>query len=567
MVPVPKTQRLGWQLSLLVLYVLLIPFVWLLPALLAGQGFDVMPLLPVRNFADTGLFSLTDDLGRYLNAALLPSLGVTSTMDGRLSTVLLAQFARFIPWSDLVGWTAVASAILAVSLIPWWFSVLKLSSPATAWCSTVLLSFLPLFWRQAVWTDFYAFAFFFLFLSIALYLWIRGHSEKLALVLAGLSFGACVASRDAFLIFLPWISLGYVLFRLPNWKKALGGIFLFLFCTGVVYILPYTGDIRSQGYPTNHNLALLWPGEQNIQEGFYLHLYPDPYTYLFNRAAYDESLVAAYADMSFLEKLQQQKIFINFDVGSPSFGMKVLNGFWLFAGSIPPFFQLQTLGGLAFWLFVLPGTAVLWKRNRNMLLFLLGLIFFSEFLMRFVMHYARDHTMDYGWMFAFFAAVGVVAVAKSLHEQLRLSSRTVAIILMTVMLSVHLIQVNRVLFGQRYRRSTVPEVMAMAEGVNTLGENAVVALAMGGVRVEQLAQLTDAVLVPFHPTTVARLVQQGSLRDVFTRYGITHVLGYEGAQVAQMRQQDPLLREVPVPPPLPRVSSSNLQVFLLHLIR
>src|SRR3989338_8906632 len=99
-----------------------------------------------------------------------------------------------------VGWTAVASAILAVSLIPWWFSVLKLSSPATAWCSTVLLSFLPLFWRQAVWPDFYTFAFFFLFLSIAFYLWIRGCSERLALALAGLSLGACAASRDAFLI-------------------------------------------------------------------------------------------------------------------------------------------------------------------------------------------------------------------------------------------------------------------------------------------------------------------------------------------------------------------------------
>lgn len=561
-----RLQSFAGQFVLVLLFVAAIALVWIVPLLVMGQVYDVYPLLLARNVAASGVFALTDELGRFLAPHLLAESGVLASADGRLSAILLAFVSPYIGWQNLVGWGVLSAVIMAVALLFWWLTAAKLFSVRTAWVSTVLIALMPAYWRQAIWLDNYNFAFLFLFASFAAYVHLREYSESGALAASGLLFGLSVASKDAFLIFVPWYVVAYAWALRPQWKKAAIGVCTFLACTGVVYTLPYIGDIRQQGYPANHNLALFWPAATEVREGFYLHLYPDPYTYFFDRENYDTGLLAQYEELSPLQKLRQQKIFINFDVGKPHIFMKLLNGAWLFIGSIPSLFHQDTLGGIVLWLFIIPGFLFLQRQNPRMATILLGLILSSELLMRFVLHYARGHFMDYGWALALLAALGVGGIADMCGKSWKTVSARTCTVVITLFLALQLVQANRIILARNYSRTFVPDAIAIANEIDALPEYSVIALGFGSTRVEQVAQLSNRTVVPFDPATIARLQKENMLQDAFELYEVSHAYGYDDNLSAPLRRAGASVMS-PVQTQNSRTSVSTPLNFLLHLVR
>ncbi|PIQ76874.1 hypothetical protein COU78_01080 [Candidatus Peregrinibacteria bacterium CG10_big_fil_rev_8_21_14_0_10_49_24] len=559
-------QSFVGQLPLLAVFAAAMTAVWVLPLLVMGQTYDVYPLLLARNVATSGVFALTDELGRFIAPHLLAEHGVLASADGRLSAMLFALASPYIGWQNLPMWGVLSAVIMAVAIFFWWLAAAKIFSVRTAWVSTVLIAFMPAYWRQAVWLDNYNFAFLFLFASFAAYAYLRDRSESGALVVSGLLFGLSVAAKDAFLIFVPWFAVAYVWVLRPQWKKAAVGVCTFLACTGVIYVLPYVGDIREQGFPANHNLALFWPNATEVREGFYLHLYPDPYTYFYDRENYDAELLARYAEFSPLQKLRQQKIFINFNVGKPNVFMKLLNGAWLFVGSIPSIFHQDTLGGIVLWLFIIPGFLFLRKERPNMVVLLVGLILSSELLMRFVLHYARDHFMDYGWVFALLAAIGIGGMADACGRSWKTVSAKTCVVMITLFLALQLLQANRIIFARNYSRTFVTEALTLAEHIDALPEDAVVALGLGSTRVEQIAQLSNRTVVPFDSQTMEKLRASNTLESALKMYGVTHAYGYDddissslsSAGVFVLRSAETQDAHTKVSVPLN---------FLLHLVR
>lgn len=551
---------------LLVCFAAVMVLIWMLPLMLMGQVYDIYPLLLARNYALSGTFSLTDGLGRYLAPHLLAGSGLPATADGRLSAVFLAWLSPFIGWTNFLGWGFVAATIMAIALLAWWLTVLKLFHYRAAWISTAIIAFMPLYWRQAVWLNSYNFAILFLFFSFATFVHLRERNSTLAIIVSGLLFGLSVASKDAFLVFLPWYTVTYAWTYRGAWKKATSGIVLFLFCMGVVYLVPYVGDIRNFGYPVNHNLAVFWPGAEEVREGYYLHLYPDPYTYYFDREAYDAKLLAEYETFTPLQKLRQQKIFINFNVGKPGIAFSLLNGLWLFAGALPSLFHQETVGGVVLWLFILPGFYFCWKKKMYLAILLLGLVVSSELIMRFGLHYARDHLMDYGWVLALFAAVGVAGIADVCSQSWKkVGTRSIAAVIL-LFLCMQLLQANRGIFARRYSRTFVPQAMELAEAIDLLPDDAVVALGVGASRVEQLAQMSHRTVVPFGEGTLEQLLAKGMIGDAFEVYGVTHVYGYSKATLMEMNAAVPSVIALKDPEPRP-VSVSPALNYLLHLIR
>lgn len=531
---------------------------WQLPVLIAGNAYDVFPLLLTRNVAEVGTFATTDAIGRFLSTAQIPEISVLATEDGRMSAYLLSWFAPYIQWQNLVGWSVVASATMALALVFWWLAVAKWFSRNVAWISTCILAFMPLYWRQAVWLDNYNFAFLFLFASFAAFAYLRQKSHWLALAASGLCFGLSVASKDAFLVFVPWIIFAYGWFYRAHWKQAVLGLGIFFAAVTSMYALPYVGDVLEQGYPSNYNLAHFWPAKAEIREGFYLHLYPDPYTYFFQKDAYDQQLLATYEQSGFLQKMRYQKIFINFDVGQPSFVMKLLNGVWLFIGAFPAWFQVQTFGGAVLWLFLLPGMYFFWRAHRKEAWWFIGLVVSSECVMRFVLHYSRDHSMDYAWGFALVAAFGVVEAARSSRR---------AQIFITAVLVVCLVQANRVVLANSYRHAPTATMLAAAEALQTTPNNAVIAVGVGSSKAEQLAYLSDRTVALFNEATVQNLVESNELQSAFEQYGITHVYGFSDALTPTILKQVQDVRVLPTVVDMPLRRSSDSLNFLLHLIR
>ncbi|MBI1934474.1 glycosyltransferase family 39 protein, partial [Candidatus Peregrinibacteria bacterium] len=220
------------HLVLLLVSVVAATLAYLFPTLLVGHPYDISPLILARNFAATGLFSMTDALGRFLSDEGIRTLGISSAADGRLSAVIFAQFSRWVAWSNLTGWAVVSALLTALALIPWWFAVRRLADVQTAWIATVVFALLPLTWKQALFLENYHAAVLLLFLSLASFVYLSKRHPCAALLFSGIFFGLSVAAKDVFLIFVPWLVCGYLWEHRMQWKRALVGVLLFAAASG-----------------------------------------------------------------------------------------------------------------------------------------------------------------------------------------------------------------------------------------------------------------------------------------------------------------------------------------------
>lgn len=562
-----RSLPLACHIGLLSAFVCAIGIVWVLPVLIAGDAYDVFPLLAARNFAATGLFSVTDEIGRFLSPSLLPELGMVSASDGRLSTIFLSFLSKNIAWTDLVSWTFVSAMTIGVSLIAWWWAVYKFFNARIAWTSTVIFALLPIYWRQAIWLDNYNFAILFLCISFATFAELVPRSRIGGFIVAGAFYGLAISAKDTFIMFLPWYVGLYVWQHRTSLTKDWIHGSMFLLIAFSMYCLPYIGDIAVHGYPANQNLAQVWPGDQVVQEDFYLHLYPDPYTYFFDRERYDGQLLEQLPQLSTLERIQKYKILLNFGVGEFSQMVVLGNGLWLFAGAIPAFFQQELMGGVFLWLFIIPGAIFLWRKERHMALALFGLVLSSELLIRFILHYARGHLMDYGWALALCAAFGVAVISDKLSASSKKVSSNVLSGIIVFVIAVQLVQANRVWIPRMYKGSQVPTLKAVSAHIHSLPRESVVALGVGPTRSEQIAYLSNRTVVPFAPSTIFHLSEQGTLNDVFDQYGVTHVYGYPDDLTMDLKRAVRSVEVIPVPTKRASISSTPFLRYLLHLVR
>ncbi|MDD5025959.1 MAG: hypothetical protein PHH13_01130 [Candidatus Peribacteraceae bacterium] len=540
--------------------------VWLIPVAFTGFSFTIPALLSARNFAATGIFSVTDSIGRVLSPSLLPMLGALNSSDGRLSDVLYAALSHWIPFSSTFAWTLTGAVLMAAALALFWLAAVRVFGKRIAWIALVLSALTPLYWQQALMADPYKFAFLFFFASFAAFVWIAPRSRLLAVLIAGIFFGLSVSAKDVFLTFLPWFVLAYIWMERHRWKNALTEIILFSILAGGIYLLPYMGDIRTLGYPANHNLARLWPGARDLANGTYLHLYPDPYTYHFDRERFDTEHLKEVASQPLITRLQNGKTLLNYGLVSGTL-LSIGNGAWLLLNSLPSFAQQGRMGGIVFWLFLIPGLVVLWKRDRRLTILLGGLIVSSYFIVSFVLHYEREHLMDVVWAVELFVAVGILVVSEMVAaSSKRISSGKLAALIAGI-LCVQLVQANRFEFAELYRRTSVPQVFVQAEMAKGLSEDAVVALPLHTDTISTLAYMSGRTFVRFDEATVKRLLTERRLAEAFKTYGITHVLGYaQDTEAAVKRQMPSVVILVPAVTG-EKVAVSPFLNYLLHTVR
>ncbi|MDA1292351.1 MAG: glycosyltransferase family 87 protein [bacterium] len=504
----------SWHFLLAGLFCAGLIFVWSAPALLMGDGFGFFPHMEARNFAETGMFSFTDTLGRILSTDLISIIGVPSAADGRLSRVLIAWLSQWIAWGDLVLWTIAGSAVLAMGMLLWWATVLKLFGERAAWATLVITALMPVYFREAAWFDNYNLALTCLAASGAAFVWLKDKRPMIAFLIAGLLFGASISAKDVFLIMIPWIGVTFL------WKRQWIGGTVFFVAAVAVYILPYISDISTLGYPVNQNIARVWPRAEAIANETYLHLYPDPYTYYFNREVYDVQFISDAKDKSFSDRMADEKVMLSYGLES-SVLRRIRLSMWLIVHDIPPFFQRQTAGGVFLWLFALPGIIALYKRDRSFVMWLLGLVVSMYVVIRFVLMYEREHFMNIAWVFALFVGYGIAELS-TMQKKVGVGLMTGVLVAVCVL---QLLQANRYEFAARYRRSTVADLRGTAAILKALPKESIVAIDAHPSDVESLALLSNRTLVLFREFTIEDLRDKG-LRTVFDQYGVTHALDY-----------------------------------------
>ena len=535
--------------------------VWYLPVLLSGYSYEVPHLHPARNFADTGTFTMKDSIGRYVMSEHHPA--DTSAKDGRLSTMLFALASPWIGWDNMTGWALLSIVMVAIALIPLWFAIGGLFNRRIAWISIILTALMPIYWKKAIYLSNLQLALLFLFLSFAAFVLLR-RTHWRALAVSGLFFGLSIAAKDLFLIFVPWYVLSYAWIYRSNWRHVLKGCLLFFGLTFCVYLAPYIGDIKEHGYPINWNLARVWPGAEEMENATYLHLYPDPYTYHFDREAFDESILRQAENATALERAQMQKTLRAYGVGDWNFLRVLKNSVWLFMNSIPSFFHLGTIGGVFLWLFILPGAAVLWKDDRRMVLLLGGLVLTTYIIIRFVLGYNREHFEDVGWIFALLSAIGVVSVSDFCAGHYKKISANTASVLITLILALQLVQANRIEFARLYRRPLITDTLSVAHAASEIPEMSVVAMSLHPMRTTRITFLSGRTTVIFAEETLRKLLENGSLSEAFEKYGVTHIVRYPEELSRQIHQAVPSINIIT--DEAPGVRPPEVTTFIRYLL-
>jgi len=531
----------SWHLALLVVFCVVMLGVWMVPVLLAGFPYWISGLIPsAREFAQTGV--LTED-------------------SMRLVMLIVAALHPLIDWQNVTGWAAVSAAAFAASLIPLWWSIFRLFNTRMAWLSTIVISFMPMYWAESLRLEGYTFAFFFLFLSFALFIELFKRKRVLAVVLSALCFGAVLASRFTFITFLPWFIAAYVWQERRHWKRAFVEVGLFCLIVYIAFALPLLPNALQGGMSLTQRIEVFLPSLEDRTPGEG-HLYPDEYTYTYHREEFNELIKQRVEQSSFLERQMDQHYRLIFGVGDMNFFVGVLNGFWLFANILPPLFLQDTVGGVFLWLFIIPGIVFLYRHRRRLLWQLLGLWLSMEFLLRFILHFGRDHLIDVGWMIALFAALGIVSLGTALQKQSKRLSLTAISIIVIIIVSAQLTQANRKLFARLYTRSTVPEIYAAIEALKDIPADSIVA----NPRRRELFYFSDRKPVTIHDGTIDYLAGEGRLREPFEYYGVTHILGYTEERT---RKITGVVRgiEVVTLPPSKSVPLTPFIRLLLHVVR
>ena len=167
--------------------------------------------------------------------------------------------------------------------------------------------------------------------------------------------------------------------------------------------------------------------------------------------------------------------------------------------------------------------------------------------------------MDFIWVLALTSAFGVVFIANAVATHLpRFTVRKIATII-TCVLCLHLLQVNRHMFARLYSRPAVPQTVAIAQAVSELPTDAVVATPLSASLSARIAGIGGRTIAIFKKDTVNRLLEQNQLSQAFETYGITHTVGYEDVVI-------PNVPTVEVGEHVKGVQVSRFMTFLLHII-
>ncbi len=497
--------------------------------LLAGFPHILPEIEPTRLFKEEGIF----DFGSR-----------------RLVPIVLSLFSPLIGWQELMPWIYVNASFLSLALIAWWVLVYRMFNTKVAWISTVVFALLPLYWIKALTIDGYSLGFLFLFLSFISFRELMGRSRMGAIVLSGIFFGLALASRDVFILFLPWFGIAYLWIERNRWKKAIVEGVVFALLSAAIFSFPYiaSGNLMEAFSP---------------RQAGWGHFYPDQYTYEFEKEEYEELSTKEFKSRTWLEQTEHRHYRLIFGVDEKGPLIMLWDGLWLFVNRIPSFFMMDTVGGLFIWLFIIPGAIVLSRSNKRLLILMIGLGLSVELIVRFYFHFQRIHLMNYGWILALLSGFGVVYISEKTVPSKKKKAIAIASTFIVILIAGQLVQANRKQFARLYERSKVPQAIAAAEQLKKFPEDSRVAYP---IAYRNYLALSDVQGLYFHEDTVARLVENRKLREAFNHYGITHVIGYPKESIDGIKRLMPGIKVVE-PVEGGGVEVTPVVRYLLHLVR
>lgn len=464
-------------------------------------------LILARNLSLTGEYRLEDKKNIILSSDLIKEKGVDSNYPNKLTSILYGYVF------DIFGFEPnlpvfVSVLIFALTSVLLFLLVLKLFNFYFAFLFSLFDIFMPFVIRGSSIAGFYEWAMLFFVLALLIYL-IGEKKGFLKLFFSGLFFSLAFLARNAFLVsFIPFLI--YDFWKNRSYKRVIIFILPLVLILGIYFVPDYLAG--------QHNLYIshfLTKGDI----GYEGHLFPDPYTYHFEKDEYLKSIENPNGE---------QIVFLQRYNHTISLSQKISSYFSSFKFYLREAFRIVSFGGVLMIFLLILGGSYLYKKKNP----LLKLIYIWIILWFIVLFYLRssnwDHFLEIRFPIVLLISLGVYWIGKSIWElDIKDRFKYIWLIIFVLTITLHLVEADRWAFHEVYNTSRMSNILKMVEIVkqNNQQDN-VVGIGSSQKAADVLNYYTNQNVIHFNPQTVEKLLLENRLSWAFEQFGITHIIGY-----------------------------------------
>ncbi len=481
-------------------------------------------LILSRNLAQTSEYKLESEKNVVLATSQVKDEGVESSFGNKLTILLEAEAFNIFGFNlNLPFYLSVFLFALSTALI--FFLILRIfGNFYLAFLAALFDIFMPFVWKGALFAGSYEFASIFFLLGLLIYFWGRskelplltsGSKEEVSrkesffhfnnsyfkLLFSGLFLGLAIVSRNAFIFSVIPVIL-YELYINKSWRKVI------IFALPVILIFV--------GFGLFNNSYITGTDESFSRYG---HLFPDPYTYHYEKDSYIES-IAGLNNPDILEFqlkygyhvsiLKQFKMYLNSAIFYPKQALSIIN-----------------FGGPFFLFLILLGGAYLYKERRDLFRFLsiwllvwyIGLILLKT--------NNWDHFLEIRLAIVLLISLGVLALVRMFSQCIESRVKYILFGLgLVLFLSLQLFVSNKWMFHESYETSFLPEAMPLIEELRSenISDEEVIAVSFNQSAPLLFNYYLDKSFIYFAPETIEKLRADNRLDDVFKEFGVTRFI-------------------------------------------
>jgi len=569
-----KNKFLFNSVFLLVIFILAV-IVWYSPILFKGYSPNLVDsnINIARNINESGIFSLEDNLNIVLSSSLISEKGEISGLGNKFTAFLYAGLWKIFNSLSLNQLILISVIINAFALIIFTILVSNLFNWKTGLLFAIIYIFLPFNWKTSYSVGSYEFALIFIALFFLFYFQAQKEDiqkyAKLFWILAGIFLTGAILSRETFILIPPFL----VLFLL--WEKRKEALIFIMIPFVLLMSIFWLSDFVQRSNYLNlltDFFKISVEKQTNADFSFYGDLYPDPYTYHFNKDVFlKENLEKYNQDAPSVEKIEKSKIMEN--VGAKKISLIERLKVSLIVGfrHVFRFFSLEDIGGPFVFLLLLIGFFHLRRKKLELGWFFVGWISFSIFLMTFIFLFTRSHLIDFNWAITLMITLGFFTVSHMISKYFKLGKKKIIYvqILFLGIIIYNFILANHVFLGRAYDDISVLQMESYSQSIKSLDINSkdVIALDVHGSSLYHLNYLTDKSLVIFRTSTIKDLMEKNKLESAFDEFNVKYIIGYPDDLSDIIIKQTEIINIASEPIELIMPNISRNKSWLMNLIK
>jgi len=479
-----------------------------------GHSYNVAfeNLILARNLNLTGEYKISNEKNVILSSLAVSDSGIISQFGNKLTPVLYSKLFKVFGLNFEIP-LIISLALYGFISVLLFILILKLFNLCVALIFSFIEIFSPLVLQRAIEVGTYEWAMFFLTIGIFIYLY-KEKPNLLKLFFAGLFFALASLARNSFLI-LPFIFLLYDFYKNKSLKRIAIFILPILILWGV-YLGPsfLEKDKTTNVYLTSQDTS-----------GAYMHLFPDPYTWYFERDSYVKSIIGTtnYDYNQFLIKY-----------GYP---VSLKNRILMYFASIKSYpkglLDQTTVGGPFMIFFLFLGGFYLFRNKKD---FIKLFIVWGGLLYVFLVTLKSNH---WGHFIALqlplflLISLGIYWIFKFVLKQgFKTYLKYAFVFGFILVLFIHLVQSDKWMFHEQYENSNTGQALELVKAIEEQGnylnkKQDIIAVGLYNQAPMLLNWYTDYSFVYFDPNTVKKLLEENKLKWAFEQFGVTKFTGYD----------------------------------------